>query len=187
MAGHPKEEVNAKQLQALSMFDQGGKTIKDVAVAIGVSYDYLHDLISGNTASCGQTADLFKKAYQKIQLKRDQNIENLTKLNKEGLHGQILRVVDGLKVKKSMSLDEKKLLGSLMNSIVKAQPSVNIKNLSYSYTTGYSPEELIYEFSRLKGIAEASFNRGPVQGTVADRSRGLPASDESGSGLAEES
>lgn len=187
MAGKPKEELNAKQLKALSLFDQGGKTIADVAAIIGVSYDYMHDLISGDTAKIGQNADLFKKAYQKIQTKRDQNIENLTKLNKEALHGQILRVAQGIKSKKNISIDEKKLLGTLMNSIGKAQQSVNIKNLSYSYTTGLSPEELIYEFTRLKAIAESSFNRRPVQSVTAGGPGSVSASDESGSGLAEES
>lgn len=187
MAGKPKEDLSEKQWKALRMLEAGGSSRKEIAAAIGVSVDYLGDLISGNTANAGMVADMFKKEWQKIESKRDENIKSLVKSNTEDVQLLMKRVVGELKNKKRLDHEEKKLLNAYNNSLSKSTPQVSIKNLSYSYTTGLTPEELIHEFTKLKSIAESSFDRRAVQVPGPRGSGRVSEVDESRDRLAEDS
>lgn len=182
MAGKPGV-LTEKHFKALRMFETGGSSRKDIAAAIGVSYDYLSDLIEGDIHKAGLVADLFKKEWQAIDSKRDDNIKNLVKENTEIVQQQIRRIAKELAAKKTLTHAEKRLLGMYNNTLTASKPSVNIKNLSYSYTQGLTPEDLIHEFTRLKSIAESSFNRRRIQTPGSDGSGSVSAGDEPGSGL----
>lgn len=185
MAGKPKGILEDKHWQALKMLE-AGEARKIVAEKMGVGINYFNDLCNGNIQSAGLTADLFKKELQKIQSTRDENIKKLVKENVETCQGLIRRTLLELKSKKRLNHEEKKLLATMTNALNKSTPTVSIGNLSYSYTTGLTPEELIHEFTRLKSIAESSFDRRGVSKVGSSGSRSLPEGDESGSGLVED-
>lgn len=187
MAGSPKNELSEKHWKALKLFEAGGKSRKEIAEAIGVSVDYLYDLINGDVSKAGLTADLFKKEWSAIEQKRDDNIQQLVKENTELVQGLMLRVVKELNAKKRLSHDEKKLLNMYNNSLATNVPAVSIKSLSYSYVSGITPEDLIHEFTKLKTIAEGSFNRRRVQSTGSSEPGSLPAADEPGDWLDQDS
>lgn len=185
MAGIPKNELTEKHWQALKLIESG-MARKDVAVKIGWGPDYFKKLCSGDPC-VGTAADLFKKEVQKIESKRDEDTKALVKVNIQDAQEQVKRVLSEFKSKKRLNYDDKKILVTLTNALNKSTPPVNIKNLSYSYTSGLTPEELIHEFTRLKSIAESSFDRRAVQKPDPRGSGGLPASDEPRDRLAEDS
>lgn len=173
MAGKPKTDLSEKQLKALSLFEAGGKDRKQIAQESGVGLEWLNDLCAGKTNKVGQVAALFKKEYDKIAEKRDENIRALSRESTEVALYNILSDLKEIKDKRiageSIAYEDKKLSGTLLNAISNNTPAVNIKNLSYSYRTGMTPEEMIHEFVRLKSVAEASFNRRRVQATGEGR------------------
>ena len=181
MAGKPKDHLNPTQLKALALFDEGGLSVKEVAKACKFTPDYLYHLITGDISYCGQTADLFKKSYQEIQNKRDVSIENSAKQATQLVNDLLVREMKTLTSQKRLSLDEKKLLATIKNSIAKATTSVNIKNISYTYIEGLGPEELMHEYQRLTSVAESSFNRRPIQTASDAGSEGLSDGSEPGS------
>ena len=159
MGGRPKlEDLSEKQWQALKLFE-AGHTRKDVAARIGWGIDYIDALCAGNTEKAGNAADLFKKELAKQEDSLSDDTKKLIAHNVQTLQVLIKRVTGELSAKKRLNHEEKKLLGLLNNSLAKTQPAVKIDNLSYSYTSGLSAEEIIHEFTRLKSIAEGSFSR----------------------------
>lgn len=187
MAGKPKGTLSEKHYQALKLLDEGELSKKEIALQLGWTQDYFTKLCTGDITSLGQTADLFKKEYQKAEGKKDDDIKNLVKTNTRIIQSLILRTVKEFESKPKLNHDEKKLLGTLNNSMAKTTPTTSIKNLSYSYISALTPQELIYEYERLRAIAESSFNRKRIQGTGENGPGSLPEDGKSGSGLAEDS
>ncbi len=179
MAGKPKTELSEKQWKAIKMYEAGSSR-KEISQAIGVSEDYLQSLILGNIAKAGQVADIFKKEWQKIEDLRDEKIKSLIKENTEIVQSQLKRVAKEIVSKKKLTATEKHWLIKANTSLTSNKPAVNIKSLSYSYTQGLSVQDIAHEFTRLKAIAESSFDRRPVQITGTEGSGSLSASDESG-------
>lgn len=180
MAGKPKTELSEKQWKAIRLFE-AGSTRKQIAQAIGVSDEYLGSLIAGDIHKAGQISDVFKKEWQRIAEKKDEVSRALVKENTLLAMEQMNRVLKDLTAKKTLTPPEKRLLSIYANALTVAVPKVNIKNLSYSYTQGLTPEELIHEFTRLKSIAESSFNRRRVQEPGQDGSGSLSEGNEPGS------
>lgn len=172
-----KTKLSEKHLQALELI-KGGMPRKEVAAQMGWSVDHFKKLCCGDIANCGYTADLFKKELQQIEEGKDENIKILVRDNTEAAQSLIRVALSELATKKKLDYAEKKLLALLNNSLNKSTPKVNIKSLSFSYTKGLNPEELIHEFSRLKGIAEGSFDNRGVQKTQSDGSGSVPGPDE---------
>ena len=161
MAGKPMTELSEKHWKALKLFKEGGQSQAKIAEAIGVSVDYLGDLARGETKKAGQVALIFQKEWQKIKDDREENIQHLTRENTEAVQTLINRVAKELITKKKLTHPEKRLLAAYNNTLTVSKQSVNIKNLSYSYTQGLSAVDLAHEFTKLKGIAEGSFDRRP--------------------------
>lgn len=159
MAGKPKTTLGYKQLKALALFKDGGKTQAEIALAADMSLSNLKSWIGGDTRVVGSLAVLFQKEWRKIDDERDENIKRLEKETNEKLMSLILRETETLSSQKKLTNPEKRLLSLYKNALSSSKQSVNIKNLSYSYTQGLTPEDLIHEFTKLKGIAESSFNR----------------------------
>ena len=206
--GAPRKDLTEKHWQALKLIEAGELSRKDIAAKMGWTSAYFVDMCNGNIQNIGYTADLFKKEIEKIETKRDGNIKTLVKENIETAQTLIRRTLKELKSKKRLSHEEKKLLGTLNNSLNKSTPSVSIKSLSYSYTKGLTAEELIHEFSRLRSIAESSFDKqmsleneqgdnptietgsfdgGRVQEAVEGGSGSISGANEPGSRLAQDS
>jgi len=168
MTTKQKGELSEKQWKALKLFEIGGLSRKEIAAQIGWKDDYLNELCAGDIERGGLSADLFKKEYDQIAEKRDENIKALTREGTEAALTNILSSLKKLQEKeKSEELtdNEIKMSGTLLNAISNNAPAVSIKNLSYSYTAGLTAEDLIHEFVKLKSITEASFNRRRVQRT----------------------
>ncbi len=178
-------KLSEKQLQALELI-KGGMPRKEVAAQMGWGIDYFKKLCSGDIDSGGYIADIFKKELQKIEADKDENIKVLVRDNIETAQSLIRISLAELKAKKKLDNVEKKLLTAFTNSLNKSTPAVNIKSLSFSYTKGLTPEELIHEFSRLKGIAEGSFDGRGIQKTQPDGSGRVSGPDEPRDRLAQD-
>ena len=166
-----KTELSEKHWQMLKLLEDLPR--KEVAEAIGISADHLDRLCCGNIEKCGYTATLFKKEYLKLQTKQAEETKHLVVQNTKTAQKLIARVFDDIHVKKTISAEDRKILSMYTNALSKFIPSVNIKNLSYSYTKGLTAEEMIHEFKRLKTVAESSFERGGISETPEGRARGI--------------
>lgn len=160
-----KPILNEKHLKALGLIEAGEMSLKDMAAQCGWKEDYLYELTSGDTSKAGEVASFFKAEYKKIGDKKNAKIRLLLKSNTALAHQLIQKQLRFLDSKKDLSIEERKLVATYMNAIAKATPNVQIDNLSYSYTKGYTPEQMIYEFKRLQTLAGSSSNRSAVQGS----------------------
>ena len=176
--GRTPTGMNEKHWQAIRLFESGKFSRKEIAEKIGWGYDYLSDLCAGNVGKAGTCAIDFKKELENVEANRDKNIRKLVKENSETAQNLIRRILVELTEKKKLTEEEKKLVGTLTNCLAKSSPNVSIENLSYSYINGLTPEEMIHEFKRLKGIAESSFNRERILQVEQERPGELPEVDE---------
>ena len=170
-------KLSEKHWKVLEMLDND-MSRKDSAEAIGWKKQHLDYLCVGNVEKAGGVATLFKTEYMKIATKNAGETDTLLKQNLKLSQKLMREVFDEIKSKKKKSDADKKILSMYTNAIAKCQPSVNIKNLSYSYTKGLSAEELMHEFKRLKTIAESSFDRGGLPEVAKGGTRELPEADE---------
>lgn len=161
-----RNELSEKQWQAISLL-KSGMARKDVAKECGWKIDYFKKLCSGDISTCGYTADLFKKELLKVVAEQAEDTKALVEENTLTVQRMIKFELGELEKKqadkKSLSLEEQKLICTLTNSISNCKPTVSVGSIAYSYTQGLTPEELLHEFTRLTSIAESSFNRRPVQ------------------------
>lgn len=171
-------ELSEKHWEVLEMLDNDISR-EDAAKAIKWTKKHLDHLCVGNVEKAGGVAVLFKAEYLKIRKKIADETDTLLKSNLKTSQKLMKEVFEeiGSKGKKKTDAD-KKILSMYTNAIAKCQPSVNIKNLSYSYTKGLTAEELMHEYKRLKGIAESSFNRGGVPEASEGGSGDVPEVDE---------
>ena len=174
MSRNKKPVLNEKHLKALALIEAGTMSLKDMAAQVGWSADYLYDLYEGDTAKAGEVASFFKAEVKAIHKKRDSKIKELLKSNTEAAHALISKQLKYLNDQAKLSLDERKLIATYMNAIAKATPNVQIDNLSYSWTKGYTAEQMVYEFKRLQTLAGGSSNRGAVPEAGEGRSGVLP-------------
>ena len=178
--GNQKTRLTETHLQALKLLEEGNLNFNEIAEKCGWSRDFFYYLRSGNIEKCGYIADVFQKEWKQIEVKRDSAIKALVKENSLLAQDLIRTTLTELKSKSRRTLDEKKLLGTLTNALSKCTPSVSVGSLSLSYTKGYTPEEMIHEFKRLKTIAESSFDRRGVSEAASGGSGDISASNESG-------
>ena len=175
-----KPVLSEKHLKALALIERGGLSLKDIAAKVGWGPDYLYKLYEGDTTVGGSVASLFVAEVRKIDKKKSQAIKELAKTNKSLAHEQVKRILSTIKRKPKMSENDRKIVISAMNALAKASPKVEIGSLSYSYTKGFTAEQLIYEFRRLKSLAEGTSDRRRVQSSEQGRPGALP--DSSGYG-----
>jgi len=71
-------------------------------------------------------------------------------------------ILKEIKSRKKQTLEDQKLVATLMNCLSKSSPNVEINSLSFSNTKGMTPQELIYEFKRLKALSEGATSRAEV-------------------------
>jgi hypothetical protein len=183
-----KPVLNDKHLKALALIEEGKMCLGDVAKAVGWKPDYLYELYEGDTSKAGSVASLFSAQVREINKKLDQEIGNLTKKNRKSVHQRISWILEQLEQKekkKKLTLNEQKLVATIMNSLAKSSSKVEIGSLSYSYSKGLTTEQLVHEFTRLQTLAGSSSNRGAVQESVERGPRILPSPLGTGSELEE--
>ena len=173
-----RAELNERHWKALKLLEERNLSRKEIAAECGWKIDYFNELCAGNIEKVGYTAELFKTELKRIEKKHDDLIKKLVKANTIAAQELIHETLTELKSKKRKDMEEKKLIATLTNCLAKSTPSMNVGNLSFSYTKGLNPEELIHEFRRLKTIAESSFDRRGVQETLSGGSGELSAADE---------
>ena len=166
--------LNEKHLKALSLIEKGGMSLDSVAKAVGWGPDYLYSLHEGDTSRGGSVAMLFKSECRKIEKKQLARIKDLTRSNKALANELINEILTKIKQKQRLSEDDKKMVTSLTNAIAKSSPKVEIGDVSFSYTKGYTPEQLIYEFQRLSSVTAGPSDRRTVQEAVEGGPGALP-------------
>lgn len=166
--------LNEKHLKALSLIEKGGMTLDSVAKAVGISANYLYTLYEGDTGKAGSVATLFQAECRKIDKKQLTRIKNLSRSNKALANELIHEILTNIQKKRRKSENDKKTVTALANAIAKASPKVEIGDVSFSYTKGYTPEQLIYEFKRLSSVTEGPSNRRAVQDAFEGRAGALP-------------
>ena len=170
-------KLSEKHWQVLEMLGNDMPR-KKAAESIGWTVDHLKHLCIGDTQRAGGVATLFKQEYLKGVQKSAEETKKLIQANVKTAQGLIAEVFAEIKGKKKKTDADKKLLSLYTNALAKFTPAVNVKNLSYSYTKGLLPEELVHEFKRLKTIAESSFDRGSIPEIAQGRARELSEVDE---------
>jgi len=173
-----RAELNEKHWEALRLLKEGKLTHEKIATSVGWSAGYFKDLVQGKVEKAGYTAELFQKELKDIERDLVKHIKYLTKENMSLALYEINKILKDYRTKKKLSLDDKKVIGSLTTVLSKTVPQVEIGSVSYQYTKGLTPEELIHEFKRLKGIAESSFDRTRVRSAEQGESGRLPEVDE---------
>ena len=177
---------NEKHLKALELLEKGGLSTESIAKECGWTAKYLYRLKEGDTAQAGSVASLFMEEVKKINHKKAAKLKELVGANRVKGNEQIHRFIEEIENTKNPSIQEKKLLATLMNCISKSSPGVEIGNVSYSYTQGYTPEQLVYEFRRLQTLAGSASNRSAISGTSEGGSGEMSDSLGNGSEVAEE-
>jgi hypothetical protein len=187
MSDKKTAKLKDKHWKALQLIESCEMTLKQISKEVGISYDVMCDLNEGNSDKLGSVATLFHAEVELITKKLVKKARDLSKSNMALSQDLIQRILNDIKSKKTLQLEDKKLVGTLTNCIARSQPSVSIGSLTYNYTKGLSAEELIHEYTRLRTIASGASQRGAVQTALAGGSRVLPSPDERGSELQEES
>jgi hypothetical protein len=178
-----------KHLKALALIETGGLSLDSIAKECGWKPKTLYELYEGDVAHAGSVASLFKDAVKKIDEKQTHKIKEVTKKNKALANELINKLLVDLaerQANKNLNHDEKKLVATLMNCIAKASPKVEIGSVSYSYTQGYTPEQLVYEFRRLQTLAGSASNRSAIQSPSEGGAGEIPEPSGDGSEDAEE-
>jgi transketolase len=174
MAG-PRNELSTKQLHALELISARNQSYRQIAKVIGWSEDYLSDLIAGDTQKCGSSALLFSEEVKKLDAAQAARIKELTKTTKEAILHKFEEFALEYKSKKTNTKVRKEMV-SIMNSIGKSTPNVEIG--SFTYARGLSAEDLVSEFKRLRGLSvNGSRISEPLQGEPGE----IPSSEEPGS------
>ena len=144
--------LSDKHLKALELIGRTDLKLKDVANAVGWKPDYLYDLYEGNTSKAGSVASLFSAECKKIDKEIEKRIKELLGKNKSLAMSIIHRVLNELDQKPKLVKEDKFLVKSINDSLAKSTPKVEIGSVAYSYTQGYTAEQLIYEFQRLQSV-----------------------------------
>jgi len=151
--------LKPKHIAALQLLKTKKGTTKEIAKSLGMSYDYLRDLMSGK-ANTGNVGKEFSAEFREYEKELDKKIRAQTK-NCADLTTQILG--DWLKIiqnKTTKTKEEVKLVKDIQGVIAKSRPSIEIG--TFAYTKGLSAEDLFNEYKRLKGVAQASLIRNRI-------------------------
>lgn len=188
MAGRPPNKLNDRHWAALKEFASGRVTVTDVAKRVGFDYNHLLDLTNGNVERAGLIAKLFQREYDKIYKNIDKSFLELLKRNKELAMKISGNVLDNIHKKAKPSDTDKRVTIAITKALASIQPQgPKVQNIStsYSYTKGLNAQELVYEFNRLKGLAEGPSNGKGIPEAGPGRPGALPAPLERGSEVPE--
>ena len=152
----PTAKLNEKHIKALDLF-RSGKDLKETAAAVGLSVQHLKDLREGDNKA-GAVGKLFKAEIDKIRKDLDRRIDENLKGNKDLAMKLMKRVLLEFSARPVLAEEEQKLVATYTNALGKLTP-VGPKNVGISYNfTNFSSQELLYEYERLRGLAEGTSN-----------------------------
>ena len=174
-----------KYQDALTLIEAGDLSYRDIAIQCGISPDTLYDLIEGKPEKYGNVGVMFCKELDAVYKRIDKDIRKLTKKNKKSTQYLLDQYLSKVKTRKSLSKDLVHTVVSITNALAKSTPKVEIG--SFSYSTGISAEELVYEFKRLKGTGEMGPNRTGIPELVPGGQREIPVVEGPSSSIDEES
>jgi hypothetical protein len=167
--------LNAKHWKALELIEEGALSLKEIAKACGLSYDYLYDLYQCDTTKTGTLGELFKSELDKITVRNSAKIRILVKDNKKLA---LAKMNDYLRLcqKEKPTPELAREMATLLNSLSKTA-GVEINQLNVY--KGLNVEDLRNEFKRLSAIARHALDGEGVSrvgeggsGSVLDTFRG---------------
>lgn len=155
--------LKPKHYKALSLWEEGILSLKEIAGACEIPVDTMYDLFEGDTKKCGELAHLFKSELDKITTRTASKVRHLVKDNKKIALLMMNDRLKALREKEDRTATDTKEIVSLMNTLNKATPGVEIGNFNALHINrGMTPEEMLYEFRRLTALAQHTFKRGGV-------------------------
>jgi hypothetical protein len=151
-------KLNEKHLKALDLLELGVESVASVARTVGFNRDYLMDLITGDEKA-RQTGKLFHAEYNKRMERKDKRIANLIKTNKEKAMLLVAKELDAM-ANEAVDRKELVLMVKAMAAIAPAPaPRPSASSVSFhNHYSGLSPQEILHEFSRLRGVATGALN-----------------------------
>jgi hypothetical protein len=174
-----KSELKPSHYKALTLWEEGLLSIKKIAKACKFSEDQMYHLFEGNSQKAGQVAHLFKAEMDKITARTAvKNKQTIRDNKKQSLYLMNARLKD-LRAKEiagNLTQTDTKEVVSIMNALNKATPTVEIGSYhSLSIHKDMSSQELMYEFERIRSIADNAFNpRGVQEAAARDAGRVSP-------------
>ena len=179
--------LKPKHYAALELWEEGILSIKEIAGSVGLSVDTMYDMFEGNSAKAGPIAHLFKAELDKITVRSASKVRHLVKDNKKISLLMLNERLKKLRAKKTRNETDSREIVNIMNTLNKATPGIEIGSMhALTVHKGMTPEELVYEFQRLRAIANNSFNPKGVREAKEGRQDGLFGASESGSPDTEE-
>jgi hypothetical protein len=160
----PVAKLGPKHYKALELIEEGILPIREIAKVVGWNEDTLYELYEGRTEKTGPIGELFASELRKIQERNTAKAKHYIKENKTlalRKMNEYLREIQ--KQRPTATLVSE--INSILNSLAKSTPGVEIGNLSYSYTKGLSAEELVLEFKRLQSLARSEIDRRGIPGS----------------------
>lgn len=186
--GNIAGSLQPKHYKALELWEEGILSIKEIAKACKIPEASMYDLFEGDTRKVGQTAHLFKSELDKITQRTASKVRHLVKDNKKQA---LLKLNERLKILRKMKTitpAHTKEIVSILNALNKATPGIEIGSWhSLNVSKGLTAEELVYEFQRLKAIANDSFNPKGIREARERGQGGIPGSPTDGGPVSEES
>lgn len=186
MAQHAAQ-LQPKHYKALELWEEGILSIKEIAAAVKIPLNILYDLFEGNSQQQGTLAHLFKSELDKVTIRTSSEVRKLVKSNKKIALWQINDRLKELAKLDNPTVKETREIVSILNALNKATPNVEIGSYhSLSVHKGMTAEELVYEFRRLKALADNAFNPRGVRESGPGEKDGISGSPGSGGPVPEE-
>lgn len=179
------QALNDKHWEALRLLEEGKLKIKDIAKQCGWSASYMYDMVEGKD-NCGKIGELFTQELKKLETINSNKIKRLLKDNKQLAMTVLSDYLRDKVAKGSIDDNEAKVVSTIVGSLGKMSPSVEVGSMQWNYTKGLTAEELVHEFNKLKSLAEGAPKLRGVPEANAGRPGVLSVLAESGSGTYEE-
>ena len=144
--------LSPKHFKILELIEEGSLSLKEIAKAVNLSYQYVRELHSGSDKT-GQMGELFQSEMNKITSRNASRVKHLVKDNQRLALLKMNEYLRELQTKKA-DPEEIERITTILNSLSKSGPSVEIG--SFSIHKGLTAEEMIHEFKRLGSIARFS-------------------------------
>ena len=175
-------KLSPKHFKILELIEEGSLSLKEIAKAVNLSYQYVKELHSGADKT-GMTGELFQSELNKITARNSSRVKHLVKDNQRLA---LLKMNEYLRELKDAKADPDTVdrITTILNSLSKSSPTVEIG--SFSIHKGLTAEEMIHEFKRLGAIARFSLVGKGVSGAKQGGSGILPLPVGHGSTVSEE-
>ncbi len=165
-----KAALTDKHMQAIELLSEGTLSLTEIGSRVGFSKEYLSHLQNANPKT-GELGKMFVRELEKLEKKKDKDIEGLIRLNKKKAMSLLTKCLNEFDEKPALTTEDKKVLNSMSTALARLSPAApRTANISYhQHYTGLTPQEMLYEFNRLRGAAEGALDPGRIR--AADEGR----------------